>query len=169
MGWALLVLHVDGPRRGWRFTAGGVARAKSPTVPEAAYLHAETVRRAIDPICGSVRPLVITESMVHARDRNGSVAQDLIDLSIVGAYVAGSVCGVARRPQFVTANTWKGSVPKEIHHERIRAVLDPEESVMLRALLEPVPKTNQKELLDALGISLYGAGRIARGGRSREG
>jgi hypothetical protein len=168
LGWALLSFVVEGPRHGWRLAAGGVTRSDARSVPSAAFDHAADVRAAIDPWCGALRPLVVVEAMVHSQDRDGSVAQDLIDLSIVSAYVAGTVCGAARTPQFLPAMTWKGGVPKDIHHERIRAALDPEECVLLRKLLESVPKRYEKELLDALGIALYGAGRIARGGRVRE-
>lgn len=66
-----------------------------------------------------------------------------------------------------TATAWKGSVPKDIHHPRIRHELRPDETQILDLAIKAAPRTNAKEILDAVGIGLYGLGRTTRGGVSR--
>lgn len=66
-----------------------------------------------------------------------------------------------------TASAWKGSVPKDIHHPRIRHALGPDETAILERAIKAAPKTNAKEILDAVGIGLYGLGRTQRGGTTR--
>lgn len=53
---------------------------------------------------------------------------------------------------------WKGQVPKEIHHERIRAALTESE----RALVDALPRT--RDALDAVGLGLFVLGRTKAGG-----
>lgn len=54
---------------------------------------------------------------------------------------------------------WKGQVPKETHHKRILAVLNPTEL----ARLPKLPKSDAHNMLDAIGLGLFHLGRISRG------
>ena len=55
----------------------------------------------------------------------------------------------------VRPSYWKGSVPKKIHHQRIRADLRPSETVVLETGLAPVAEGLQHNVLDAVGGFLW--------------
>lgn len=65
------------------------------------------------------------------------------------------VPGRTREPH---PSAWKGNVPKEVHRERIAALLDPAE----RALLGPLE--GDHDVWDAVGLGLWVVGRAGRGG-----
>ena len=58
---------------------------------------------------------------------------------------------------------WKGSVPKPIHHQRIRAKLSEQELKVLRLAkrdtLHAVQKSKVHNVVDAIGLGLFGVGR----------
>jgi hypothetical protein len=58
-----------------------------------------------------------------------------------------------RVPKPVWPSKWKGQVPKAAHHPRITRELRPGE-----------PTSEQKDVLDAIGIGLWATGRTGRGG-----
>jgi hypothetical protein len=85
---------------------------------------------------------------------------DLITLAIkVGEWKEYLWARFGVEPELVTAPTWKGSVPKEIHHQRLLKVLTEEE----RAIM---PKTKSGKydhnMLDAVGLGLWKLGRGVR-------
>jgi hypothetical protein len=57
--------------------------------------------------------------------------------------------------ELVQPRTWKGQVPKEIHHRRVRAALTPAE-------LARIPKSHTHDTLDAIGLGLWRTGRMKR-------
>jgi hypothetical protein len=81
---------------------------------------------------------------------------DLINV----AYTAGAVChyllfmGCSVRR--VIPHAWKGNVPKEVSHRRIIEGLTPENRDRVTGMLATYNKTVRHNLLDALGIALYG-------------
>lgn len=62
--------------------------------------------------------------------------------------------------RYATPSKWKGQVPKDIHHERILAVLTPSEIRLVNLL------SRDRDALDAVGMGLWELGRVGRGGRS---
>lgn len=86
--------------------------------------------------------------------------QDLIDVSLVGAYAAACAGGslVLYHPV-----DWKGSVPKAIHHPRILSALTEPERAIADASCSRAGRFS-KEVLDAIGIGLYHLRRTNKGG-----
>lgn len=113
------------------------------------------------------------ESMTAVRDR-ATTPQDLIDVQTVGCLVASEIAGSADALCLLTPATWKGSNPKEVHWKRWigtdakPGALAASERLTLREALEQCPKKHHKEILDAVGILLYGLGRIERNGTPRK-
>jgi hypothetical protein len=59
-------------------------------------------------------------------------------------------------------NKWKGSVPKPVHHRRIRRALSAAE---LRLIEAQDYGDAQADVWDAVGLALFGAKRLGRGGK----
>lgn len=93
-----------------------------------------------------------------------STPQDLINVEAVGCAVG---CSKAHRMCLYTPSTWKGSIPKYIHHARIVDVLSDNETRTLDWALRGCPKGHRKEILDAVGIGLYHLRRTNRSGGAR--
>jgi hypothetical protein len=90
--------------------------------------------------------------------------KDLLDVQAVGFAVAGLLgARVVSHPP----SRWKGSIPKDIHHMRIRAELEEHERRILDEALAGVPKANRKEVLDAVGLGCYHLKRTTRSGATR--
>ena len=108
--------------------------------------------------------LVYLEQMETRGGKLGNAA-DLLAVSTGGAFLAGMF-----RPERLipfTPTQWKGQVPKDVHHPRILhalATLDPKGSAHLDDTLPTIPAKHRKEVLDAVGIGLYGLGLTHRGG-----
>lgn len=58
---------------------------------------------------------------------------------------------------------WKRQVPKAVHHRRIMSLLSPAETAVVQAALTTA-KDGKLDLMDAVGILLYGLGRCGPGG-----
>lgn len=84
-------------------------------------------------------------------------AADLIAVTHTGAYVAGFLCPCVLR--YPTAQQWKGSVPKRIHHDRIAKVLSPAERAVIAEVAVRVPAGLLHNVWDALGLGLWGLER----------
>lgn len=82
---------------------------------------------------------------------------DLIDLAVL----AGEYYGHYRRAGFETVlvppRTWKGSVPKPIHNERVLAQLTPAERDLLPR--RPRAKDFDHNMIDAIGLGLWQLGK----------
>lgn len=83
---------------------------------------------------------------------------DLIDLAVK----AGEIRGRFSWQRSIEAHpaTWKGSVPKDVHHRRVLAALSAEEV----ALLPKTPRSKKYDhnMLDAVGLGLWHLGRLRR-------
>lgn len=79
------------------------------------------------------------------------------------ARTAGECAGLLRARgmsvTYVTPNDWKGSTRKETSHQRILARLSAGETQILALAFRDVAKSKQHNVLDAVGIGLYAAGR----------
>jgi len=62
----------------------------------------------------------------------------------------------------VAPSEWKGQVPKDIHHARILAVLTETERTALDEGVRGVAPSKQHNVLDAVGLGLWVAKRVAR-------
>lgn len=110
----------------------------------------------------SFSPRVLIEQMTNRGQEDKTPPQTLIDMS---AFTAAVVGGLSPNIGWVPVHLWKTSLPKDIHHKRIRKALQPEELEVLAAALYTVPKSFHKEALDAIGIGLHALGRIDKSGR----
>lgn len=130
--------------------ACGLSRATAPAQ------HAENVHEGWP--CMRAPMEVVLEQMT-TRGGTAIRAEDLLRVSEVGAFVAGSMRPAVFR--LVPVMAWKGSIPKDIHHRRVLAVLRGVEQVRLNRDLEKIPKSLQHNVIDAVGLGLYGVGRRA--------
>lgn len=94
----------------------------------------------------------VVEQMVWRPGDARSNANDLLEVATTGAVLAGQI---SARVEWIPALKWKGAVPKDISHARIRAKL----SEMETSRIEDVGKKHEKEVLDAIGIGLFALGR----------
>jgi hypothetical protein len=144
-----------------RIVACGVSRSESSDATE----HGETLLRA-----AMYHPIsrADVESMRWRPRDARSQPNDLIDVQTTGilaAHYAGARAIIMREPQ-----EWKRNLPKAIHHARIFAALrvDLGEPAIVERACDGAG-TNAKEVLDAVGIALYVAGRIDESGKRRDG
>jgi hypothetical protein len=143
-----------------QIVACGVSRSETASPTE----HADTILRAAlyRPI-----PRADVESMRWRPRDARSQPNDLIDVQTVGvltAHYVGARAIVMRPPQ-----EWKRNLPKAIHHARIFAALraDLGEPAIVERAYEAAG-AHAKEVLDAVGIALYVAGRIDESGKRRD-
>lgn len=108
--------------------------------------------------------VVIERPMVYPGGRQQAKPEDIIKLALK----AGEWAGVYRQwadIEFVAPFQWKGSVPKSIHHERIKAKLSPAELEIVVASFAPrigIPRiapSKQHNIVDAVGLGLFAVGR----------
>jgi len=102
-------------------------------------------------------PHVILEEMVLRPEDPKSQAEDLLRVQLVGGIVAGRCGG---RVTTVHPMRWKGAVPKRIHQSRIRDELSEAERAVLEAGTAKVRGALKHNVLDAVGIGLWGVGRM---------
>ncbi len=113
--------------------------------------------------CGYPNMCIMEKPQIypHAKGR----PNDLITLAIqVGEYKQ-LVESRGARVELVLPHTWKGNVPKEIHHARILGKLSEAEKALV-----PRVKTSQKNphgydnnILDAVALGMYRLGRLVPG------
>ena len=85
---------------------------------------------------------------------------DLVDVAVAGAAVAGAFC---TNTISVYPSEWKGQVKKQVMLNRIKSKLTPDE--LLR--VEWTNKSDNEDILDAIGIGLWHFKRL--GGRTYPG
>jgi hypothetical protein len=105
----------------------------------------------------------VLESMAYRP--HGSTPQDMIDVQTCGMAVAGLVSG---RIHLYPASEWKGTIPKRVHHMRMRGALTPVEIEILDRALAACPESNRKEILDAVALGLYHLKRTDRAGSPKQ-
>ncbi len=88
------------------------------------------------------------------RGKNTKASPDsLITLGIRAGIVAGRYEQLEQRVQLVHPHKWKGNVPKNVHHPRIKAALCADELALIRGA--------SGDMLDAVGLGLWELGRLA--------
>lgn len=105
---------------------------------------------------------VVVERMTHystgqARDAK---ANDLLDLQLIGAYVAGKSIEPDGRILFVRPAEWKGQVPKDVMGRRIFAKLSDTEKERYGNETHRIRPSLRHNVLDAIGIGLWFFGRL---------
>ena len=131
-----------------------LARARSLELMIQALESARPVEMGVPEI------VIIERPVVYRRGGKGDPA-DLISVAIVaGAAACTFGRGTWTETKFVEPRTWKGSVPKNIHNERIIDRLDDEERKILKDRLVKAPVKLIHNVIDAVGIGLYQLGRI---------
>lgn len=140
---------------GGNLFAAGLSRTSAEALEDRALDHSRPfTRERFD--------IVVLERMTHypnAKARDAK-ANDLLDLQMIGATVAGRVLSMDGSLVYARAPEWKGQVPKEIMRERIFAALDNLEKLRLEVALEKVPKSLQHNVYDAIGIGLWFFSRL---------
>jgi hypothetical protein len=86
--------------------------------------------------------MVVEKMRIYPQRKQKGDPNTLIDLAMLG----GMIVGAARplRVLLPTPRDWKGSVPKDIHHKR------------LRAAWPALPAKLSSDQLDAFGLARYG-------------
>lgn len=149
LGWALFRMD--------EFVTGGVSSVPG-TLPNLGH-NVSQHRRNIYNATGHLHvDFVAVEAMEYADRRAKSVPADLLRVQWVGAALGGMF---ATQITPVTPTTWKRSVPKDIHHKRIRAKLTKREAVALERAETAVAAGLRHNLVDAVGIGLWAVRRAA--------
>jgi hypothetical protein len=100
---------------------------------------------------------VLERPQIYRAGKSKGDPNDLITLAIqLGRYVdrlerAGVVC------RLVTPTSWKGQVPKDIHHKRIEGSLSPRDARAVLDGLDGIPSGKQHNVLDAIGLARWAA------------
>lgn len=151
----------------------GVAVFHGPVLLSAAYVknpekgdgyaaHAALGREVGHTIRGNAFSQVLIE---HPRIYPGAPDKDLndlLDVVAVGAAIAANehvmACCFDRKAPLLTVypSEWKGNVKKSVMTERIRSALTPDELKLCRF----TNKSDDSDLLDAVGIGLWRLGRL---------
>ena len=100
--------------------------------------------------------LVVIERPVIYPGMPDKDLNDLIDVAAVGSAVNNALYLNATAFQTVKPAEWKGNVPKKVMLERIRSKLTDDEM----ARCEWTNKSDNEDLLDAVGMGLWHAGRL---------
>lgn len=173
----MIVVAIDPGVRalGWaraddgRIVACGVSRVEKAPKSEAhrAYMHAAqiTIEANLED-ARIVGVYTVVESMRWRPNDAASQPNDLLDVQTVGVLTA-AFLGNGSIPALLRAQEWKRNLPKAIMHARLEAVLEPSEVEIVRAAIARAPKAHAKEILDAVGISVYHSGRVDDAGRKR--
>lgn len=97
--------------------------------------------------------LVIEKPQIYRGRLQKGDPNDLITLAIqVGRYVE-RFSRVASRVELVLPATWKGQVPKEIHHPRIMNTLNETERPVIEAV--KCAKSLRHNIIDAVGLGIW--------------
>jgi hypothetical protein len=125
----------------------------------ATLLGQEVLRQVLDMLNLNKRvklDLLVVEHPVIYPGMPSKDLNDLIDVATVGAAVNSALYLNANAYQTVFPAEWKGNVPKKTMLERIKSRLTPEE--LKRC--EFTNKSDNEDLLDAVGMGLWHSGRL---------
>lgn len=154
-GWALF----DAPaalRLAVLIACGLFERASSKTAPMPAVGHYGTSEPFAHVYCE--RPKYYPQSKVPARD--------LITLAIRAGECVGPYLNAGAEVTYYEPFEWKGSVDKNTHHPRLWAALATSERELVSTSLSGVAPSKRNNVMDAIGIGLFGLGRVSSAGTS---
>lgn len=112
---------------------------------------ASSVRAHVSGVVGNERPVVWVCEWPQKYPDAPKYHANLDEL-----YAVGDALGVTWAKKYAP-RTWKGNVPKDVHHRRLRSRLTSTESTRM-------PAMSEHDAWDATGIGLYATGRTGRGG-----
>jgi hypothetical protein len=103
----------------------------------------------------SNRVAIIERPQVYRASKSKADPNDLITLAIrVGRYVERlEKAGV--RTSLVLPTTWKGQVPKRIHHERIASSMPTAQTEIVRRVEKRIGKVKCENVWDAVGLGRW--------------
>jgi len=104
--------------------------------------------------------VVVVEEMIYrGAHSRASVPADLLRVQAIGAAIGASLLLCPGTLRMVPARTWKGNIPKSIHHRRLLDGMCLDDRYSTERALARTPKAHHKEVLDAIGIALWWVGR----------
>ena len=100
--------------------------------------------------------IVIEMPRVYRTSKQKGDPNDIVDLAYVTGGVNTVLCAIEGLTHAVapTPREWKGTIPKHIHHQRIRAQV-PE---VIQAV-DKIPNSLQHHVWDAVGMALWALGK----------
>ena len=101
---------------------------------------------------------VLIEVPRHYQHNEKGDTNDLIDLALRAGQVKEWCLMKNAKVELVHPRTWKGSVPKKIHNERVLRALKDYERTLLP--LKPRARTYDHNMIDAVGLGLWKLGRM---------
>lgn len=129
----------------------GVLRAETPMAMRVAF-EADVVQH----YTRTPHRIVVERPQVYVRERSEGDPNDLVLIALIGGMLAGAVQSPAGI-DFVLPATWKGQVPKAIHHKRLWKRLALKEQVIVEA--GALPKSLAHNCYDAVALGLWKEGR----------
>lgn len=103
--------------------------------------------------------LVIEVPRIYPHGRGKGDPNDIVELALTAGEIRGHYRAQGCRVVETHPRTWKGQVPKDIHHARVLAALAPEELRALAPLAKRVTKTHphgfDHNMLDAVALGLW--------------
>jgi len=113
----------------------------------------------------NVDTLVIERPKIYPGARQEVPPDDLITLAILVGEIKALYRLSGVETEEVLPYAWKGQLPKDISHKRIKKCLNMKENSLVESVR--VSKSNKHNMLDAVGIGLWRLGRRYMGsGRS---
>lgn len=137
--------------------AKGAASGNGPKAWEAVVLAVSAELKGV-----SIGDLIMEFPQCYPR-ASSKVNNDLAQLAAIDGALGEAFTGA--NPRVVFPAEWKGSLPKEVHHERILRTLSAEEQA--RICWPSAKKTLGHNVLDAVGLGLFALGRVKRAGRRK--
>lgn len=114
--------------------------------------------------CGLGAPPVVgvTEVLIEKPTlypRSKARSSDVITLAVRAGECGGAYGSLGVAVEYVEPRTWKGQVPKDVHHARIWATLAQDERLVVDRAVSGLAPSKRHNVLDAVGLGLYGVGR----------
>lgn len=104
---------------------------------------------------GSAPVAILERPQIYRQEQQKGDPNDLITLAIqLGRYVE-RLEASGTKTALVLPRTWKGQVPKDVHHRRIVAKLTPTEAALVASRLTRVSESKQHNVLDAVGLAKW--------------
>lgn len=133
------------------------------SVLEACGLAGAARTRTKLPLEGVTRVL-IERPMIYPGGRQEARPRDVITLALRAGERGGAVrAATGVEPEYVEPRPWKGTIAKDTCHARIWARLSPDERAIVDKACVNIAPGLRHNVLDAVGIGLYGVGRFEAG------
>lgn len=120
------------------------------------------LQAAIALFCPRGAHAVIELPRIYPAAKQTTDPNDLISIAAVAGACAAYTRGRGGTAEFVAPSTWKGQVPKGVMRGRILDALDERESAIALSAEARDGRILGHNGIDAVGIGLYGLGRIRR-------